>query len=182
MVYLGLLGFILYFLYDLNQITIKSKLLKPTFTVGSLCLTIAWFSVFFSKKVIIFNYFLQIIFLLLAIISLILLVYTLFFAIPFKETYVEEEFNKVVKTGIYGFSRHPGVIFFFGFTIFASLAAGNLQLLQDSLIYNVFNLMYVIYQDIYIFPKCFIDYNQYKKEVHFLLPRIWKINGGSNEI
>ena len=44
-----------------------------------------------------------------------LLIYTLFFALPFEETYCEENRLRAAYTeGVYGLCRHPGVLWFAG--------------------------------------------------------------------
>ena len=44
-----------------------------------------------------------------------LLIYTLFFALPFEETYCEENKLRAAYTeGMYGLCRHPGVLWFAG--------------------------------------------------------------------
>ena len=51
-----------------------------------------------------------------ALCFLLLLIYALFFALPFQETYVVQNVgNKVCAQGMYALCRHPGVLWFTGF-------------------------------------------------------------------
>ncbi len=55
-----------------------------------------------------------------------LLVYTLFFALPFEKTYTRLEENPPVYTeGVYSLCRHPGVVWFFFLYLFLALLTGQ---------------------------------------------------------
>ena len=110
LVFWGLVAFILYFIYDINDITIRNRYIQKFFLLGSLVLfgrSILFLCAYdFSVCVWIFLFF--------ACIFLALLIYTLFFALPFDETYVsQQEGRKACSSGIYGICRHPGFWWFF---------------------------------------------------------------------
>lgn len=170
MIYIGCLGFSLYLVYDLNQSYLHQKWLQPSFMLGSCLVCISWIGMMIVGDKQIYNFFLQSISLLLSIVSAILLVYTLFFAIPFKDTYVDENFKCVCRTGVYALCRHPGVLFLFGFTFFMTIAFGSSLLLMGTIIFNICNLIYVVLQDTFFFPLCFDDYQDYKTKIPFLIP------------
>ena len=52
----------------------------------------------------------------IATIFFVLLIYTLFFALPFDKTYQNESEKRMAYTeGVYALCRHPGVLWFIGF-------------------------------------------------------------------
>jgi protein-S-isoprenylcysteine O-methyltransferase Ste14 len=108
----------------------------------------------------------------LALFSLILLIYTLFGAIPFKKTYIEYERNTVVYTGIYALCRHPGVLWFFFFYLFLGFTLESKLMLIAALVWTCMDLVYVFIQDRWIFPITLENYQDYKKEVPFLIPNL----------
>lgn len=170
MILLGCIGFCLYLVYDLNQSYLHQKWLQPCFLLGSSCVCISWIGMTIIGDKHVYSMFIQAVFLILAIVFAVLLVYTLFFAIPFKDTYVDESFKYVCRVGVYALCRHPGVLFLFGFTLFMSLALGSSLLLKGCFIFNICNIIYVVLQDKYFFPKCFDDYQDYKTKIPFLIP------------
>lgn len=116
-VIIGSIGFLCCFLYDHNSIRLKKSFLHPFFSIG--CFLIA-----VSTGLVIRSYwprrgssfFISAVFLTAAILFLGLLIYTLFFALPFDETYVKENHERLAYTeGVYALCRHPGVLWFAGF-------------------------------------------------------------------
>ena len=168
----GCLGFIFFILYDVNHITKKSPLLLTLFPLGCLCLIYSTLLVAFSKGEVFFvpdsakypfGFF--------TLAMLALLVYTLFFALPFKKTYFSTEGAvKVYDQGVYALCRHPGVLWLIGFYVFGSVYLGNVQMLQAGMIYGFLDIFYVWLQDRYIFPKQFSDYSAYQASTPFLIP------------
>ena len=110
-------------------------------------------------------------FLALGGIFFLLLLYTLFFALPFEKTYVRgESAPRVYSEGVYALCRHPGVLWFIG--LYASLAAAvpSFSVILAGSIFCVCNLLYIVMQDVWTFPNYFVDYRGYKKAVPFLIP------------
>ena len=101
---------------------------------------------------------------------------TLFFALKFDDAYKNTE-NKqpCVKTGVYALCRHPGVHMMILMYLCLYLAFQNETMLFMLIGFNLLNIGYVILQDIIIFPKQFVDYDEYKKIVPFLVPTIKSI-------
>ena len=172
---IGTIAFILFIIYDLEQAGAVShrfhKITKYFFTIGSVILLLVtgvllWKTVPFvmpmNGK--------QFVFLILSVIFLALLIYTLFFALPFEETYVAQEAHKTYDIKMYALCRHPGVLWFAGFYICLWLAFGTKPLLVMAIWFSLLNFCYVILQDLYTFPKVFSDYMDYKKRVPFLIP------------
>lgn len=107
----------------------------------------------------------------LALVALVLLIDTLFLELPFEKTYLEREDKPVVyDKGMYALCRHPGVIWFFLFYLFLGLALLPEGMIYTGMLYNALNVLYVMFQDIWTFPKTFCDYDIYKKETPFLIP------------
>lgn len=106
------------------------------------------------------------------------LIYTLFFALPFRKTYIEDGPsedvsggpNKVCDTGVYALCRHPGVLWLAGTYISLAIAFPGRDLIIGSVAFTLLDIVYVIVQDIYIFPHAFSDYDMYRKSTPFLLP------------
>jgi protein-S-isoprenylcysteine O-methyltransferase Ste14 len=107
----------------------------------------------------------------MALISFLLMFYTLFFSLPFTETYIKlNKNNNVVDTGMYSLCRHPGVLWFAFFFLFLWLASGKTIMMWAGIIWTGLNILLVYIEDTIIFPKELIGYNEYKKRVPFILP------------
>lgn len=174
---LGLFSFLLFFLYDINSVIIKSKLLDLSFFAGILLLAVSTGGlVISSADQIRFDLIRTGICGTLAVIFLLLLIYTLFFALPFKETYLEPDApRKVYRKGLYALCRHPGVLMFIAFYLFLGLALKSGIFYIASVIFSGLNIGYVCFQDCWTFMKTFPDYGEYKRETPFLLPRLRSI-------
>lgn len=171
----GTIAFILFMIYDLEQAGAVDhrfhKIIKCFFTAGSVLLVAATGSLLWKMHV--FGgewYGKKIFFLILAVLFLALLIYTLFFALPFEETYVAQAAHKTYDKKMYALCRHPGVLWFAGFYICLWLAFGTKLLLVMAVWFSFLNFCYIVLQDLYTFPKVFSDYEDYKKRVPFLIP------------
>ena len=100
-----------------------------------------------------------------------LLIYSIFIEIPLKSTYIQSSASLgLIDTGTYALTRHPGLLWFAGFTLglyFARPAAvtalaGGVWLLADVLL--------IVVQDHYFFPKTIPGYSTYKETTPFLWP------------
>ena len=99
------------------------------------------------------------------------LVYCLFFALPFAETYQDTDGPPAVcDRGVYALCRHPGVLCMLGMYLFWGLGALPATMLRNGLIFSGFNTVYVCFQDRMTFPRTFPDYPDYQKNVPFLIP------------
>lgn len=163
----GLTAFGLFFLYDWNRISMKKGWMKPFFTAGCLLLLpvglrltlLAWTE---GGRL----------WLIPAFAFLAALIHTLFFALPFDDTYRQDAGgHRVCRTGVYGWCRHPGIWWFFGFFLCLGLACRQTDCLLLCLGLPALNLGYAWYQDRFIFIQEFSDYGDYRKSVPFLIPR-----------
>jgi protein-S-isoprenylcysteine O-methyltransferase Ste14 len=173
---IGGLAFLFFVLYDVNKVTINYRLLRGGFLLGCVLLTGATVGLIYTalngidnetQEPIVRTLFFGAI----ALISLILLIYTLFFAIPFRETYLTSKAQpEVCDTGIYALSRHPGVLWFMGFYLFLWLAIPDPLLLSGGVLFSLLNIFYVLFQDKWVFMKTFPGYSEYKESTPFLFP------------
>ena len=168
----GCAGFLCYFLYDINSITWKNKLLQRFFLLGTLLVA-------FSSVGIIADGFdgmrkqplCAVFFGIFALFFFGLMVYTLFFALPFGETYVEENHRRKTYTkGMYALCRHPGVLWFALFYLALALMIGTARAAVDGALLTAWNVCYICLQDRVIFPQTFYDYEKYRKTTPFLFP------------
>lgn len=169
---IGCFAFVFFYIFDLNKIIFLHKTFNICFATGVAFLI-------FSTLGILFGDFeqietasgLRIIFSGLSIVSLLLMLYSLFFALPFGKTYMGmEKENNVVDTGMYALCRHPGVIWFFFFYLFLWLASGIKIIFWAAFIWTVMDIIHVYVQDRWLFPKTLKRYELYKKNVPFLIP------------
>ncbi len=166
----GLLSYVLLFIYDYNSISKNYKTIKSFFLLGSLCnigSSIA-FSIFsFNND----NIISIIVFSSVAVIFLGLEIYTLFFAIDFKNTYIKDSTLRLAYTkGMYSLCRHPGVLWYILLFVSIGFLVNNLSGVFFFSMMSLLNILYIVYQDYYIFPKTFTNYMDYKKETPFLIP------------
>jgi len=100
----------------------------------------------------------------------------LFFSLPFKDTYIKKENEgKVIRTGMYGFSRHIGVLWFILMYIPLVFVFKSNFFNKFVLLSSILNVIYVVFQDNYTFLYSFEDYEEYKKEVPFIIPTLASI-------
>jgi len=168
----GGLGFIFFILYDFNQISIKSRLLKTLFPLGCLCLIYSTLMIASSTgEVFLVPATAKYLFGFLSLLMLVMLVYTLFFALPFKRTYISlEGMDRVYDQGMYALCRHPGVLWLTGFYLAYAAYLGSSTMLKAGIIYSLLDLLYVWLQDRLIFPKQFVNYAEYQEGTPFLIP------------
>jgi protein-S-isoprenylcysteine O-methyltransferase Ste14 len=169
---MGTLAFVLFFIYDINSVTVNYKIFHGCFFIGCLFLVVATGGIISSTLTGVMWYAGRIMaFMPLAIIFMMLLIYTLFFAIPFEDTYIKSSTPpKTCTIGFYALSSHPGVLWFVGFYFSLWLAFSGALLLTAGILFSLFNLFYIILQDRWIFMKVFPDYGEYKKNTPFLIP------------
>ena len=169
---LGTAGFVLYFVYDINSILSKNVCLQKFFAWGSILVVasvvaefcFAWGQGHRSLGAVIG-------FGIGALFFLGMLIYTLFFALPFEETYCEENKLRAAYTeGVYGLCRHPGVLWFAGaFLCMWGMLGGLRQGIYFGLMI-FWNYLYIIFQDLWTFPRTFFNYREYQQSTPFLIP------------
>lgn len=170
--WIGIFVFGLYILYDINSVLWNHRLFHCSFFVGTLLLAGA--TVYQTADAALEGQIGTHVFpaLTAAAVFLVLLIYTLFFALPFEVTYVkpESEKAKVYDKGMYALCRHPGVLWLFLFYLCLGSAFAPSELWKTGLFYSLLDLLYVIVQDLWTFPHSFADYGGYQKKTPFLIP------------
>jgi len=168
----GCLAFFLMLIFDLNKVKLRNRYLNFSFFLGFLILLLSSLAIVLIDSNIqnwnAWNWVTGS----LALAFLILLIYGLFGAIPFKKTYIDYKRNTVVYEGMYALCRHPGVMWFFFFYLLLALTLGSNLMLMAALVWTCMNLIYVYIQDRWIFPMILENYQAYKKEVPFLIPNL----------
>lgn len=168
----GIAGFFLYFLYDINSVTIRSNLLHASFGIGTVMIAAATgIDLYTAWKISAVSGPLDLLLIVIAALFFTALIYCLFFALPFHETYSEQTVGRAVYSkGVYALCRHPGILCFFGMFLFLGAAALPSDLLLHGMVFSLLNLAYAFFQDRITFPRTFFDYHTYRKRVPFLIP------------
>ena len=167
----GVIGFLAFCLFDINKIRWHCKSLNLLFAFGGLLLLLSTLLCIPTAFPETFCFDLRRI---TALLGLALsgpgLVYVLFFALPFTETYTESGDLPLVNRGVYGACRHPGFWMFAVFYFFLWLFFTGPQMFWAFLLYPTCNLLYIYVQDRYIFPQYIRGYDDYKRTVPFVIP------------
>ena len=154
----GIGAFALFFLYDWNRIFWKNRWMTSFFSAG--CIILAVTGVLFIWEAFQSGRGLRLLWLIPAAASLCALIYALFFALPFDDTYRKEAAGgRVCRSGLYGYCRHPGILAFFFCFLFLGLAAGERQL-AAGMFYSGLKVRYAWYQDRVIVKREFFSYGE----------------------
>ncbi len=168
----GVLGFGLCFLYDINSFRWRSRILSPGFGIG--CLLIAAATCMAVAEAALAGRIGGVAdwtLLSLAVLSLAGLIYALFFALPFTDTYTKQTDGRpVCDRGAYALCRHPAAIPFVLLYLFLGFALLPGKFWIAAAVFSLLELLYIWYQDRITFPKTFCDYPEYRKKVPFLIP------------
>ncbi len=171
----GVAAFGLYVLYDINSVLWKKTILKSFFAAGSLILLFVTISCLWQQyrtnQAAFQSHGYAAFFLLLAVIFFALLIYSLFFALPFEKTYVNPQGKMpVYDRGMYALCRHPGVLWF-GFLYLSLALAWNTGIVWGMAgLFSFLNFCYIVIQDRWTFLRTFDDYEGYCLCVPFLIP------------
>ncbi len=107
----------------------------------------------------------------LLILSAYLLVYSIFWEIPFKQTYVLNWVgDKLIKTGTYALVRHPGVLWFGLFLLALMVISRSKLLLIAAPLWFLLDVLWVWIQERFYFSRMFPGYEQYERETPMLIP------------
>ncbi|MEA4921444.1 MAG: hypothetical protein VB078_11075 [Clostridiaceae bacterium] len=168
----ALVSYALLFISDIADKKYGRKgLLAPTlFILGSLGIIVSFSRLLFSSS---FMGALHISpgAILFFLIFLSLLLYTLFPALTHGDTStVERGKLPLVSTGVYALCRHPGVLWMAGCCICLYIICPTAEMGILAFLVAFFDLVYVWWQDLFIFPYTISHYNDYKNSVPFLIP------------
>lgn len=104
-------------------------------------------------------------------IAMILLIYSWFFELPATKTYVQPGVgSQLVTTGTWALTRHPGVLWYIFGLVALLLATRSTVLLFCAPVWIAMDIIRVVMEDIYFFPRMFPDYAQYKRQTPMLIP------------
>jgi protein-S-isoprenylcysteine O-methyltransferase Ste14 len=172
------IGFFLFIIYDINSIKWQSKFVNHFFYIGCfLIITNTLGAIYRFSDAIEMNMISQVVWISIILSFLILLIFTLFFALPFDSTYVKNDIGRKTYTkGMYALCRHPGVIWFAGLYFSLFFWMGNPNILYLAIVLNLMNFVYIVFQDLWTFPQTFIDYEQYKETTPFIIPNCTSIH------
>jgi protein-S-isoprenylcysteine O-methyltransferase Ste14 len=108
---------------------------------------------------------------LLLVMSVLLVIYSLFIDIPFHQTYALSGVgDKLITTGTYALCRHPGVLWTALFFVALFLVSRAQLFLLAGPVWLLMDVLHVWIQDVYFFPRMFPGYRQYQRETPMLLP------------
>lgn len=163
MLVLGVLGFFVIAMGDVNDVFFKLKPLKLCFPLGFAMLVAATAARLSLTEP-------SILWCAAAAVFLLLELYALFGSFSVSEAYVSSDKPRTTsENGFYSMCRHPGVPLFAGLYICLHFGVG-LPLL-DAFIYVALDVILAAFEDIVIFPRLLDGYADYKKRVPFMLPR-----------
>jgi protein-S-isoprenylcysteine O-methyltransferase Ste14 len=176
-IFTGCLAFILFYIFDFNKIIFLKKYINICFATGIVFLAASTVGILLDNhSSLAISIPLKLLYMTLSVGSLLLLSYALFVAIPSAKTYLETERGDVIDRGMYALCRHPGVIWFFMFYLFAWLASGKMMIMMwAGIVWTVMDIIYAYVEDRWIFPKSINGYARYKLEVPFLIPNLASI-------
>lgn len=170
-VLLGCLSFAPLYLFDRLKAIGAGRTAAPLFPVGCLGIFASTVGAFFSGQP---RFVLPMGAALacgtLAMLFAMMLLWALFFSLPFSRTYVKGLGCAVVDTGLYALCRHPGVLFFGGLYLCVWLISGRDVMLLCALCMTACDILHVWVQDRRYFPKTIAGYDDYRQRVPFLIP------------
>jgi protein-S-isoprenylcysteine O-methyltransferase Ste14 len=101
-----------------------------------------------------------------------LLLYSLVFELNFKKTYARiHDSRRLIATGTYAMTRHPGVLWYALFLVSLFFATGSKYMFYAVFLWSGSNVVYACIQDRFVFPIIFGDaYPEYQKTTPLLIP------------
>lgn len=164
----GCLAFLLFFLSDWNDWRGKKRGLRWSFPAGTILLAGNLLILSLRGKPPVHGV-VRVFFSVLAAVMAGLLFYSLFFALPLKESYgAPGQERRACTSGVYALCRHPGVLWLAGGLICLWPAAGLSP--AAVVLYTVLNILLVTFEDRLVFPALLTGYDEYRKVTPFLIP------------
>ncbi|MGM9521885.1 MAG: hypothetical protein ACI3VB_05345 [Oscillospiraceae bacterium] len=174
MFYVGVAGFLLFFLSDLNDTLLKKRFLLPSFPLGAASVAVSMTVLAVRGEPPIESEIMRVCMWVLSALFLGFEIYTLFFAIPLADSYTKPGSSRCVCTvGVYALCRHPGVLWF-GLLALSLWAAGGLPLYAAA-VFTALDTALVVFEDIYVFPRRLEGYDDYRRRTPFLIPSVGSI-------
>ena len=166
---LGSAGFLLYFIYDITVLENRTGCYKKFFAAGTILVVLSLFmELWFAWGQCSRRIGRMIGFGIGAMCFLVLLIYTLFFALPFEKTYCEENRLRAAYTeGVYGLCRHPGVLWFAGAYLCMWGMFGGWKQGIYFLLMIFWNYLYIIFRICWTFRRRFLIIENIRKTLPF---------------
>lgn len=109
--------------------------------------------------------------------SLPLLIHSLFIGIPFRKTYLKAGTgDRLITTGPYSLTRHPGVIWFTIMMLSLIPVSNSRLMLIAAPVFIGLDILLIFIQDRYIFGRMFEGYEKYRHRTPMLIPNRRSIN------
>ncbi len=107
----------------------------------------------------------------LLVLAIFLLGYSLFVSLPFRKTYINTGIgDKLVTTGFYALTRHPGVLWMILLLMGLVLVSKSSLMLIAAPIFLFVDVIAVIVQDHFYFGRMFSGYENYRRNTPMLFP------------
>lgn len=163
-------AFVLMMLADMLKLTRLAAASPWVFLTGAILLVVTGIWAAVAEEGFGIISWVRIVFLLVAVVALILEIWSLLIALPFGPAYLARGDVTLVDHGMYALCRHPGALWLPLFLVSLSIALDSRALMSVALTASVMNLMYVWMQDRYVFPHTIRGYDQYQRTTPFVLP------------
>lgn len=175
-IWVGAVGFLIAFTLDLVSLK-RIPALKPVVISIVVALQIyALYKISVDVERFLLPGWLTVVGAILALLGFFLLVYSVFIEIPFIASYARSgPGDKLVTTGTYALTRHPGFLWFSLFLIGFLLATRSRPLLVAAPIWLALEIVWVVLEDRFFFVRTFRDYTKYQQETPMLIPNISSI-------
>ncbi|ERJ11990.1 methyltransferase [Haloplasma contractile] len=176
-VLIGIFSFVLMFLFDVFTLYDRPYLKRFFGIIGLSLFIYSTIQVIVHSDRINLPLEVQLVAGILCLLSLLLLVFSLFIEVSFIKTYGNETHNNnLVNTGTYALCRHPGVLWFAFIFLFLFLFTGAELLIIAGISWTLMDVIYILLQERYIFNHMFKSYPEYQKTTPMLIPNRTSIN------
>lgn len=170
---IGVAGFAAVVLYDVAQLRGKRAAAALLSSIGYLCIAASIVFLILSVRLPNTPFELLAAELAMALLSFLLLVYSVVIEIPLARRHRSGSSEReVVSAGFYGIVRHPGFLWFV--LLWTSLVciyhSGLVARVGSCLI--ALDLVLILLEDAVFFPRMFAGYEAYKRRVPFVFPRL----------
>lgn len=172
LIIIGIAGFVLFFINDINDWKLKRKWMKISFFLGAVLLVAATLCMcIWGDGYAVNNLAVRIALWILIIPLIAAEIYSLFFSFDPGETYCRvnrENLRQTYTRKFYALCRHPGVLFFILIYMCLWLVSGMTA--AGAAVMSGLNVLLALFEDIFVFPACFYGYDKYKTCTPFLIP------------
>lgn len=166
---IGAVGFAFLLGFDLFSMNSKSYIKYAFALIGIFAITFSSWQIVLNYSASTFSIWTRAALAVAAVIFFLLLVYSVFIEVGVKTYKAKNEF-KLVTSGTYALTRHPGVSWFLLLYVSAWLLFQNQFLLYAGLIWTGVNILYVFIQERFIFIKIFDNYKEYQVSTPMIIP------------